>query len=91
MAFIDPSYSLFTRQIEGGEDGERRGGEQSVKIECRGGEWCVNAGGPYRSESAGRASTGQQMRTDYIAVKRHMKGNTGQTGSLLNTVECLMC
>lgn len=37
---------------------------------------CVNAGGPHRSESAGLASTEQQMRTDYSAVKKHMKGNT---------------
>lgn len=38
---------------------------------------CVNAGGPHRSESAGLASTERQMRTDYSAVKKHMKGNTG--------------
>lgn len=56
-----------------------------VKSERGGGERCVNAGGPYRSKSAGSSSTGQEMRTDYSAVKKHMKGNTSysQTGSLL--------
>ena len=55
-----------------------------VKSERGGGERCVNAGGPYRSDSAGFSSTGRQMRTDYTAVKKHMKGNVGnsQTGSL---------
>lgn len=48
-----------------------------VKSECGGGGRCVNAGGPYRSESAGSSSTEQQMRTDYSAVKNHMKGNAG--------------
>lgn len=75
-----------------------------VKSKCGGSERCVNAGGPYRSESAGSSSTGQQMRTDYSAVKKHMKGNAsyGQTGSLLppidgfensfmNTVVCPIC
>lgn len=55
-----------------------------VKSERGGGKRCVNAGGPYRSESAGSSSTEQQMRTDYTAVKRHMKGNgsNGETGPL---------
>lgn len=88
------------------EDDERKDGvNRVVKEERGGGERCVNAGGPHRSISAGSSSTEQQMRTDYTAVKKHMKGS-GQTApptshlpseaingfenNFMNSVVCLM-
>lgn len=41
--------------------------------------WCVKAGGMHWSESAGSSLIGRQMRSDYIAVKRHIKGNASTT------------
>lgn len=88
MSFIDPSCSLFVYVYEANRERKVMRGRMEnrvVKSERGGDKRCVNAGGPYRSESAGSSSTEQQMKTDYTAVKKHMKGSAGNslTGSHL--------